>query len=84
MQCQKTCQKTKCNIRPPKVPLLVMVVQIALIQFISLDLAHIPKDTDSYQYLLLAGILFSKYIDAIPLRDQTAKSVVNAFSDNWL
>ena len=60
------------------------MIPSAPMQFISLDIAHMPKDTDGYQYMFLVGDLFSKYIDAIPLRDQTAKSVVNAFSDNWL
>ena len=80
----ETCQRTKCNTRPPKAPLLPMVIPSAPMQFIALDIAHMPIDTDGYQYILLVGDLFSKYIDAVPLRDQTAKSVVKAFSDNWL
>ena len=64
--------------------MLPMVIPSAPMQFISLDIAYMPTDTDGYKYILLVGDLFSKYIDAIPLRDQTAKSVVNAFSNNWL
>ena len=80
----ETCQKTKCDTSPPKAPLLPMVIPSAPMQFVSLDIAHMPTDSDGYRYMLLVGDIFSKYIDAIPLRDQTAKSVVNAFSSNWL
>ena len=80
----ETCQKTKCDTNPPKAPLLPMVIPSAPMQFISLDIAHMPVDDDGYQYLLLIGDIFSKYIAAVALRDQTAKSIVRAFSNNWI
>ena len=43
-----------------------------------------PTDKDGYKYILLAGDIFSKYIHAIPLRDQTAPSIVRAFENSWV
>ena len=80
----ETCQKVKCDTNPPKASLLPMVIPSAPMQFICMDIAHMPVDNDGYRYLLLIGDIFSKYIDAVPLRDQTAKSIVKAFENRWL
>ena len=53
-------------------------------EFIAMDIACMPMDNDGYQYILLIGDMFSKYIDAVPLRDQTANAIVQAFEVNWL
>ena len=53
-------------------------------QFISIDIAHMPVDDDGYQYLLMMGDIFSKYIELAALRDQTAISVVQSFYNNWI
>ena len=79
-----TCQKAKCDTRPPKAPLLPMVIPSKPMEFISMDIAHMPVDADGYKYMLLIGDIFSKFIDAVPLRDQTASSVIKAFENNWL
>jgi len=78
------CQKTKCDTRPPKAPLVKTYIPNAPMQFVSLDIAYLPKDSHGYQYLLLIGDVFSKYIHAIPLKDQTAKTVSDAFLTNWV
>ena len=52
--------------------------------FVSLDIAYLPTDSHGYQYLLLIGDVFSKYIVAIPLKDQSAKTVSEAFLTNWV
>ena len=79
-----TCQKTKCDTNPPRAPLLPMVIPSKPMEFISMDIAHMPVDGDGYRYILLIGDIFSKFIDAVPLRDQTAPSIVKAFENNWL
>ena len=53
-------------------------------QFVSIDIAYMTLDSDGYRYILLAGDIFSKYIQAIPLRDQTASTIVRAFENNWV
>ena len=37
-----------------------------------------------YRYFLLIVDLFSHYVEAIPLKDQTATSIVNAFMEGWV
>ena len=75
-------QKSKCVPNPPKAPLLHMFVPQAPMQLVSLDIAYFPKDTNGYQYMLLIGDTFSKFIQAVPLKDQTAPVVVDAFVKN--
>jgi len=83
LHCQ-TCQKSKCDTRPPKAPLLPMFVPNAPMQFLSLDIGYLPKDDSGYQYILLIGDVFSKYIDAIPLKDQTASTIASNLQTKWL
>ena len=80
----RTCQQTKCDTHPPKAPLVPMLIPHAPMQFISIDIAYMPLDTDGYRYILLAGDVFSKFIQAIPLRDQTAPTIIRAFQNNWI
>ena len=79
-----TCQRTKCITAPPKAPLVEMFIPSAPMQFISLDIAYLPKDHKGYQYILLIGDIFSKYIAAIPLKDQTAPVIVDALLQHWI
>jgi len=48
-------------------------------QFVAIDIAFLPKDQQGYQYILLIGDIFSKFVSAVPLREQTAQSIVDAF-----
>ena len=82
LHCQ-TCQQSKCDTRPPKAPLLPMFIPNAPMQFLSLDIGYLPKDASGYQYILLIGDVFSKYIDAIPLKDQTAPTIVSTLQTKW-
>ena len=81
--CQ-TYQKSKCATNPPKAPLLQMFVPNAPMQLVSLDIAYFPKDANGYQHMLLIGDTFSKFIQAVPLKDQTAPVIVDAFLRNWV
>ena len=58
------CQQVKCNTSPPKAPLIPMVIPDAPMQFISLDIAYMPLDNHGYQFVLLIGDIFSKFIQA--------------------
>ena len=79
----ETCQRSKCLPNPPKAPLLPMFIPSKPMEFIALDIAYMPIDNDGYQYFLLIGDIFSKYINAVPLRDKLAKSVVKALNNSW-
>ena len=78
------CQQTKCNSFPPKAPLLPMASPEAPMQFISIDIAFMPKDHHGFQYFLLIGDIFSKYIHAVPLKDQTAPVIADALLSHWI
>ncbi|MEL7328148.1 MAG: RNase H-like domain-containing protein [Pseudomonadota bacterium] len=80
----ESCQQSRCDTRPPKAPLLPMFIPNAPMQFLSIDIAYLPKDHSGYQYILLIGDVFSKYIQAIPLKDQTAPIIVDAFLRSWV
>jgi len=79
-----TCQKTKTDSRPPKAPLVPMFVPTAPMQRVLLDIGYLPKDGHGYQYILLIGDTFSKFIQAISLKDQTAPVIADAFLKNWV
>ena len=78
------CQKVKCDTRPAKAPLLPMCVPEKPMNFISIDVAYMPKDNDGYQYVLLIGDIFSKLIQAVPMRDQTTQTIIKSFLNHWL
>ena len=81
--CQ-VCQKSKSDTTPPKAPMLPMFIPTAPMQLISLDIAYLPKDSSCYQYILLIGDTFSKYVQTVPLKDQTAPTIVHAFLHHWV
>ena len=80
----ETCQKTKLTTSPLKAPLVSMFIPKAPMQFTSIDLAYLPKDYKGYQYFLLIGDTFSKFVQAVPLKDQTAPTIVDALLRNWI
>jgi hypothetical protein len=76
------CQKTKCLSLPPKAPLVPMWIPTKPMEFVAMDIAHMPADSKGYQYFLLIGDIFSKYIQAVALKDQTAPSVIEALNNH--
>ena len=43
-----------------------------------------PKDHHGFQYFLLIDDIFSKYIHAVPLKDQTAPVIADALLSHWI
>ena len=80
----ETCQKTKCSTSPPKASLVPIFIPNAPMQIPSIDIAYLPKDDKGCQYLLLIGDIFSKFVQALPLKDQTAPKIVDALLTNWI
>ena len=80
----EVCQRCKPSTRPPKAPLLPIHEPEFPMQFITLDIAYMVKDEEGYQYMLMIGDLFSKYVTAVPLREQTAESICNALHKEWI
>ena len=61
-----------------------MLVPKAPMQLVSLDIAYLQKDVNGYQYMLLIGDTFYKFIQAVPLKGQTAPEIFDAFLRNWV
>ena len=78
------CQLTKVDNRPPKAPLLPMSEPNFPMQSISMDIQYMPEDDNGYKYILLIGDLFSKYIEAVPIKDQLASTIAHALNERWL
>ena len=60
-----------------------MVIPSRPIEFITIGIAHMPKDSSSYQYFLLIGDMFSKFIQAVPTCDQEASTIARVLSTSW-
>ena len=43
-----------------------------------------PEDDNGIKYVLLIGDLFTKYVEAVTLRDQSAISIVTALNEKWI
>ena len=80
----EVCQKCKPSTKPPRAPLLPIQEPEYPMQFITLDIAWMVKDEEGYQYILLIGDLFSKYVTAVPLKDQTADTICNSLNQEWI
>ena len=61
-----------------------MAIPEAPMQFIAIDIAFMPKGNHGFQYFLLIGDVFSKYIEAVPLKDQMAPTIANALLSHWI
>ena len=77
-----TCQQSKLP-KPTKAPLASMSVGKPW-QMVAVDVLEVPVSSKGNRYLLVVQDYFTKWADAIPLRDQTAatitKKLVKLFS----
>ena len=51
---------------------------------ITFDVATLPWSSKSYRYFLVIVDLFTKYLEAIPMKDQTADTIKQAIMDGWI
>ena len=50
---------------------------------IAMDIAYLPWSSTGYRYVLIVVDLFSKYMEAIPMKNQEASTVVEALEYGW-
>ena len=50
----------------------------------AMGIAHMPTDSKGFSYFLLIRDIFSKYIQAVPLKVQTAPFISTAINNNWI
>ena len=51
---------------------------------IAMDVATLPWSDDTYRYFLCMVDVFTRYIEAVPLKDQKAESLVREFENGWI
>ena len=51
---------------------------------VAMDIAYLSWTAAGYRYLLVIVDLFSKYIEAVPMKDQEAVTVAEALEYGWL
>ena len=50
---------------------------------VAYDVATLPWSKDGFRYVLIMVDLFSKYVEAMPMKDQTAQSITEALDSGW-
>lgn len=51
---------------------------------IAMDVGTLPWSASGYRYFLTVVDLFSRYAEFIPMKDQTADSVLQSFMSGWV
>ena len=62
---------------PPKAPLCPIPSSYPF-ETVALDFLSLGRPSDTYQYILVITDLFSRYVLAVPTKDQTASTTVKA------
>ena len=78
-----SCQRTKIN-RRTVAPLQHFATPHGCFASVCVDIVGPLNECDGYTYILTAIDRFTRWPEAIPLRDITAKSCANAFLLNWV
>ena len=51
---------------------------------VGMDIGTLPWADGEYRYFLLIVDLFTRYIELVPLHNQTVDSVIAAFEQGWI
>ena len=70
-----TCNKCKAD-QSNKAPLFPIIVPECPMEFLPIDIAHMETDHEGYRHILIMGDMFSKYIEAVPMKDQTPETTL--------
>ena len=85
VQACETCTQAKPASKSPKAPLVPIFPDESLpMRAVVIDIATLPRTDNGYRYFLLIGDMFSKYVEAEPMKDQTADTVVQTFWKGWV
>ena len=78
------CQRTKPNIEPKQPLERFSRAKAQPGAWVALDIGTLPWGDGMFRYFALIVDLFSRYVELIPLRDQTAESIAEAFLVGWI
>ena len=78
------CQQAKCSNRA-KVPIQEFKMEgIGPGDLVAMDIATLPWSDDRFRYFLCIVDTFTRYVELIPLHDQSAASLVREFQRGWI
>ena len=79
----EVCQKSKRSStrRQPLVPIKLPYNFPRTV--VSYDIATLPWSSGGFRYVLIITDLFAKFIEAVPMKNQEASSVVRALEQGW-
>ena len=78
------CNQCKADVNPPMAPLIPIFVPLAPLELVCIDIAHLPETKRGFKYILLIGDVFSKCIEAVPMKNQLAETICDAMYRNWI
>ena len=78
------CQCIKRDTHALKALMLPLHNPEAPMDFLSIDIVVLPPDESGVKYMLLIGDHFQRYIEAVPMKDQSAATVCYAFCESWI
>ena len=82
-QCN-VCNQCKVDSKSPRAPLIPICDPQSPLEFVSIDVAHLPTTKNGFKSILLIGDVFSKYIEAVPMVDQRAETIRDALWSKWI
>ena len=78
------CQQAKCS-NQRKVPLREFKMEgVGPCDLVAMDIATLPWSDDKFRYFLCIVDAFTRYIELIPLKDQSSASIVREFQRGWI
>ena len=78
------CQQAKCSNRA-KAPLQEFKMEgIGPGDLVAMDIATLPWSDDKFRYFLCIVDAFTRYVELIPMHDQSAATLVREFQRGWI
>ncbi len=80
-KCQ-LCVRAKASEPIPKVPMRHLMAFRPL-EVLAIDFVKVDRGRGGYEDVLVMTDVYTKYVQAVPCRDQAAQTVAKALRDNW-
>ena len=78
------CQQRRGSKAKPRVGQLIPIETSRPRQIVAIDIMTLPTSIKGNSYVVVMTDLFTKWVEVVSLADQTAKTVANAFFNEWV